>query len=107
MKFSTDRHFTYITAWSDGHKEQLQSYYNLTEEDLEDITKEWFVDLLIPANPIEISDIDSPEDTHKEQTTPGTKRQKKTEQVQNLSSTLGKTPSVSHDRGGGEEVEAE
>jgi hypothetical protein len=31
------------------------------EEDLEEITKDWFVDLLIPADPAEISDIDSPE----------------------------------------------
>jgi hypothetical protein len=30
------------------------------EEDLEDITKEWSADLLIPSNPIEIFDINNP-----------------------------------------------
>lgn len=40
MKFSADRHFIYITARSNEHKQQLQSYYKLTEEDLEEITKE-------------------------------------------------------------------
>jgi SET domain-containing protein len=97
MNFIADRHFTYIIAQADGHKEQLQSYYKLTEEDLEDITKEWSIDLLIPANLADISDIDSPKDTHKDQTTPGTSRQNKTKEVQNLISTLGKTPSVSPD----------
>jgi hypothetical protein len=33
--------------------------------------------------------------------------QKKTKEVQNLSSTSGKTASMSPDRGGGDEVEAE
>jgi hypothetical protein len=107
MKFNADRHFTYITAWADEHKEKLQTYYKLTEEDLEEITKEWSTDLLIPTNPTEISDNDSPEDTHKEQNTPRTSRQKKTEEVQNLSSTSVKTASMSPDRGGGDEVEAE
>jgi hypothetical protein len=33
----------------------------LTEEDLEQITKEWSVDLLVAADPAEMSDVDSPE----------------------------------------------
>jgi hypothetical protein len=33
----------------------------MMEEDLEKITKEWSADLLIPANSIEIYDIDNPE----------------------------------------------
>jgi hypothetical protein len=41
------------------HKEKLQSYYKLTEEDLEEITKEWFADLLIPADPAKIFDLDN------------------------------------------------
>jgi hypothetical protein len=102
MKFNVDRHFIYITTREDEHKEQLQSYYKLTEEDLEEITKEWSVDLLIPTNPADISDLDSPKDTHKERNTP-----KKIEEVQNLSSTSRKTTSVSLDRGGDDEVEAE
>jgi hypothetical protein len=61
MKFSIDQHFIYITAHVDEHKKQLQSYYKLTEEDLEEITKEWSANLLIPADPMEISDIDNPE----------------------------------------------
>jgi hypothetical protein len=69
------------------------------------MTKEWSVDLLIHANPTKISDIGSPEDTHKEQNTPGTNRQKNTEEVQNLSSTSVKTASMS--LGGGDEVESE
>jgi hypothetical protein len=64
MNFSVDRHFIYITACTDEHKKQLQSYYKLMEEDLEDITKDWSIDLLIPVDPAEISDIDSPEIVH-------------------------------------------
>jgi hypothetical protein len=51
MKFSTDRHFIYITVHADEHKQQLQSYYKLTEDDLEEITKEWSADLLVPVDP--------------------------------------------------------
>jgi hypothetical protein len=40
MKFHIDRHFIYVTARVDENKEELQSYYKLTEEDLEEITKE-------------------------------------------------------------------
>jgi hypothetical protein len=38
MNFSTNRYFIYMTARADEHKQQLQSYYKLTEEDLEEIT---------------------------------------------------------------------
>jgi hypothetical protein len=65
MKFNTDRNFIYITSRADEHKEKLQSYCKLTEKDLKEITKEWATDLLIPANPAEISYLDSLEDTHK------------------------------------------
>jgi hypothetical protein len=60
MKFSVDRHFIYITVRADEHKQQLQSYYKLMEDDLEEITKEWSVDLLVPVDPAEMSDVDSP-----------------------------------------------
>jgi hypothetical protein len=60
MKFNADRHFIYITARTDEHKQQLHSYYKLTEEDLDEITKNWSTNLLIPADLAEISDIDSP-----------------------------------------------
>ena len=100
MKFSVDLHFTYITTRGDEHKQQLQSYYKLIEDDLEDITKDWSMDLLIPTNPVEISDIDGLETT---QDTPRPRKTKNTEEVQDLSSASGKTASVSPDRGGEEE----
>jgi hypothetical protein len=40
-KFHADRHFIYITACRDESKEDLKSYYKLTDEDMEEITKEW------------------------------------------------------------------
>jgi hypothetical protein len=78
MKFSVDRHFIYITMRANEHKQQLQSYYKLTEEYLEEITKEWSVDLLIPTDPAELSDIDSPEVAHD---TPGPSKTKKNEEA--------------------------
>jgi hypothetical protein len=44
-----NRHFIYITVRVDESKEELQSYYKLTEEDLEEITKEWPIEFLIPS----------------------------------------------------------
>jgi uncharacterized sporulation protein YeaH/YhbH (DUF444 family) len=87
----------------DAHKKQLQSYYKLTEEDLEEITKEWSVDLLIPANPAEISDIESPETVPD---TPGPSKTKKAEEVHDVDNASVRTASISPDEGGdGEEVE--
>jgi hypothetical protein len=48
IKFSVDHHFIYLTPHVDEHQEQLQSYYKLTEEDLEEVTKEWSTNLLVP-----------------------------------------------------------
>jgi hypothetical protein len=59
------------------HKQQLQSYYNMMEEDLEEITKSWSMDLLIPIDPMEISNIDSLEAVHD---TPGPSKTKKNEE---------------------------
>jgi hypothetical protein len=64
MKFSAGHHFISITPRADEHHQQLQSHYKLTEEYLEDITKEWSTDLLIPTDPVEISNVDSPEFVH-------------------------------------------
>jgi len=61
MNFNMDQHFIYITPCTDEHKQKIQSYYKLAEEDLEEITKEYSVYLLIPADPVEISDIKNPE----------------------------------------------
>jgi hypothetical protein len=100
IKFSMDHHFIYLTPRVDEHQEQLQSYYKLTEEDLEEITKEWSADLLVPTNPVDISDIDSPDAM---QDTPGpskmnktkkTNETKKVEEVQDVDSYSVKTASI-------------
>jgi hypothetical protein len=54
------------------------------------------IDLLIPADPAEMSDPDSPKTRKKNMIHPDTRR-KKTKEVQDLSNTSGKTASVSPD----------
>jgi hypothetical protein len=78
MKFNTDYHFIYITTCADEHKEQLQSYYKMTEDDLEEITKEWSTNLLISADPTKMFNINRPEAM---QNTPGPSKTKKTKQT--------------------------
>jgi hypothetical protein len=98
MKFHTDRNFIYIITCENESKEELQSYYNLTEEDLEDITKDWSSKLLIPTDPIEMFDLEligSSEASQEEHDTPGPRRRKKTEEVQNQSSASDETTSES------------
>jgi hypothetical protein len=75
----------------------LHSYYKLTEEYLEDITKEWSMDLLIPADPVELSNVDSLEAMHD---TPGQCKTKKNEEAQDVHNTSAYTPSISLDKGG-------
>jgi hypothetical protein len=72
---------------------------------LEEITKDWSANLLLPVDPAEMFDPDSPKTTHKEHDTPRPSRMKKTEEVQELSNASRKTASVSPDRGGDDEVE--
>jgi hypothetical protein len=60
IKFNVDRHFIYLTPRADEQEEQLQSYYKMIEEDLEEITNEWLVDLLVSVDPAEMSNINSP-----------------------------------------------
>jgi hypothetical protein len=48
-KFHAYRHFIYITTRRDESKEELQSYYKLTKEDMEEITKEWPANFLVPV----------------------------------------------------------
>jgi hypothetical protein len=91
MKFNADRHFIYITACASEHKQQLQSYYKLTEDDLEDITKEWSANLLVLVDPAEISDVDSPKTALD---TAGPSNIKKTEEVHDLDSASMKTTSI-------------
>jgi hypothetical protein len=47
-KFCVDQHFIYIIAHRDESKEELQSYYKLTDKYMEDITKQWTVEFLVP-----------------------------------------------------------
>jgi hypothetical protein len=97
MKFSVDLHFIYITMRVDGHKQQLQSYYKLTEHGLEEITKEWSADLLVPADLADMSDVDCPETT---QDTPRPSNIKKIEEVHDLDSASVKIASMSTEEGG-------
>jgi hypothetical protein len=97
MKFSADCHFTYITVRGDEHKQQLQSYYKLTEDDLEDITKEWSVDLLVVADPADMFDEEIPEAM---QDTPRPSKTKKNDKVEDVPSMSTKTTSISPMQGG-------
>jgi hypothetical protein len=84
MKFRTDRHFIYITARADEIKEELHYYYKLTTKDLEEIIKDWPVELLIPADPAEPSDLDligNPVVTREEYDAPSSNRKKKKQDV--------------------------
>jgi hypothetical protein len=97
MKFSVDHHFTYITTHGDEHKQQLQSYYKLTEDDLEEITKEWSADLLVAADLADMFDEESPEAMPD---TPGPSRTKKDDEVEDVPSMSTKTTSISPAQGG-------
>jgi hypothetical protein len=98
-----DHHFIYITTRSDEHKQQIQSYYKLAEEELEEITKDWSADLLILAYPVEISNLDSPENASD---TPGPSNIKKTEEVHDLDSASMKIASILAEQGGdGREID--
>jgi hypothetical protein len=65
--------------------------------DLEEITREWSANLLIPANPAEMSDLYSPEAAHD---TPKPRKIKKTEEVHDLDSASMNTTSISVEKGG-------
>jgi hypothetical protein len=83
----------------------LYLYYKLTDEYLEEITKEWSTDLLLPANPVELFDVDSPEVV---QDTLGPSKTKNLEEVHDVEITSVRTASSSLDEGGdGEEIEGE
>jgi hypothetical protein len=106
IKFSMDFHFIYLTPRVDEHQEQLQSYYKLTEEDLEEITKEWSANLLVSTDPAEMSDIDSPittKDTPRPSKTKKAKTTKKTEEVQDVDNLSVRTASITPDEEGDDE----
>ena len=81
----------------------------MTEEDLEEITKEWSTNLLVSTDPVEISDIDSPgttQDTPRPSKTQKTKNMKKAEEVQDIDSLSVRTDSITLDQGGeGDDLE--
>jgi hypothetical protein len=58
-KFCTDPHFIYITTHRDKNQEELQSYYKLSDEYMEQITKEWSEELLVPIADEELSEIET------------------------------------------------
>jgi hypothetical protein len=96
----------YLTPCADEHHEQLQSYYKLTEEDLEEITKEWSADLLVSADPVEMSDIDSlgtTQDTPRLSKTKKEKTTKKTEEVQDVDNLSVSMASITPDEEGDDE----
>jgi hypothetical protein len=110
VKFHIDRHFIYITMCGDEHKEELQSYYKLTEEDMEEITKEWPAEFLVPVEQTELSDLDligSPVVTQEEYDGPSSSKKKKKEEVQEINSASEETASDSPGGGGGDEVDQE
>jgi hypothetical protein len=85
-KFHADPHFIYITACRDEKKEELHSQYKLTDEDMEQIMKEWSEDLLVPVTDVELSNtntIGSPMVTFIENVgqSSGTKTKKKQEEI--------------------------
>jgi hypothetical protein len=105
--FYAHRHFIYIIVRKDEHKEELQSYYKLTEEDMEEITKEWPAEFLILVEQIELSEPDligSPVVTREEHGTPSNNKKKKKEEVHELSSASKETTPDSPEGGGGDEV---
>jgi hypothetical protein len=97
MKFSANCRFTYIKARSDEHKQQLQSYYKLTKDGLEDITKEWSTDFPIAVDPEDMSDVEIPEAMPD---TLGLRKTKKNDKVEDVPSTSMKTTSISPAQGG-------
>jgi hypothetical protein len=76
----------------DESKEELQSYYNLIEEDMEEITKEWTTKFLVPVEDAKLSNlhiIGSPLVTWTEydgQRNAKKKKKKEEEEVQDIES---------------------
>jgi hypothetical protein len=57
-KFCADQNFIYITTHRDENNEKLHSYYKLTDEDMEEITKEWLTKFLVLVDDAELSEPD-------------------------------------------------
>jgi hypothetical protein len=67
------------------------------EDELEEITKEWSMNLLVPAAPLEISDVNSPETA---MDIPEPSKTKKTKEVHDLDSASVNITSISSEQGG-------
>jgi hypothetical protein len=109
-KFHADINFIYIIACRDEHKEEIQSYYKITEEDMEEITKEWPAEFLVPVDQVELSDVDligSPMVTRKEYDAPSSSKRKNKEEVQKLNSASKETTPESPGGGPDDEVDQE
>ena len=72
----------------------------MIEDDSEEITKEWLVDLLVSSDPTEMSDVDNLEAMLD---TPRPRKTKKDVEVQDIRSTFTKTASLSPMKGGDDE----
>jgi hypothetical protein len=84
----------------------MQSYYKLTDEDMEEITKEWLVEFLVPIEQTELSNPDiigSPMVTLEEYDGPNSSKKKKKEEVQEINNALEETASKSPGGGGGDD----
>jgi hypothetical protein len=89
VKFHVDRHLIYITACRDESKEDMQSYYNMTDEDMDKITKESPTKFLVPEEYTELSDphiIGSPLVTRVKHDGQTSTKKKRKEDVQNIES---------------------
>jgi hypothetical protein len=67
------------------------------DDDLEEIIKEWSTNVLVPTDPAEMSNIDSPETMLD---TAGPSKIKKTEEVHDLDRASVKIASISAEQGG-------
>jgi hypothetical protein len=106
--FHVDRHFIYITTCKDETKEELQSYYKLTDEGMEKITKEWSVEFLVPVEQTDLSNPDIirvPMVTREEYDGHSSSKKKKKEEVQEINNASEETASESPGRGGADKVD--
>jgi hypothetical protein len=110
-KFCVDKHFIYITACRYESKEELHLYYKLTDEDMEEITKEWSSEFIVPIKQTDFSNPDiigSPVVTREEYDGPNSsKKNKKKEEVQEINNASEENAFDSPRGVGGDEVNQE
>jgi len=58
-KFHANPHFIYITTRRDENQEEFQSYYKMMDDDMEQITKEWTEEILVPVVNVDLFDTDT------------------------------------------------